>query len=589
MTSAIALSPQVTLGGSPLGATWQASLMELRVELALNVAGRATLRFADPGYALLQSGTVSLGATLGVSDPAGTKLFTGTVTAIGSEQREGEQPELVVVAHDKSYKLGLSSRVKTWNKVSVSTVVGGLASANGLSSTVGSSATATTLEYLLQVDTDLGLLGELARRAGADWWVEGTTVYFGKPSEMTESRVTVPLTLGDGLYSFSARVVPAPNQVNVSGWDTVNQQTVTGEAGSASNGVLATSTLAGMSNAAGNFVTAAVGARTATEATTLSQALFDLRAAAAVEASGTAAGNAKMAPGGTVTVSGAGPLSGAYPLTAVEHVYRPRRGFVTRFRSGDRRPEGLIGAGRGDGGRLTGSIIGHHGVTAGVVTNINDPTSYGRVKVRFPGMSSTQESAWARVVAMGGGTTRGNVFIPEVDDEVLVAFEDGDTRTPVVIGGLYGSKATMPATTLTGGKVQKRALVSRLGHSVFFLDGTATDEKAIGFQLADKQNAIHLGADKTTVTVKQGNQLSVTVGSTTITVAQGTGAISIKAPTVKIQATQQIQLSAPKIAIASDGTLTLSGQGVVSVTGASVKVQAQAVVGITGTPVSINA
>jgi phage protein D/phage baseplate assembly protein gpV len=587
MTTAIALSPQLTLSGSPLSLTWQASLMELRVERALNVPARVTVRFADPGYALLQSGTVTLDATLQVTDPNGVTLFTGAVTAVGSEQREGEQPELVVVGHDKSYQLGLSSRVKTWNQTSVSTVVSGLLSSYGLSATVGASASAT-VEYLLQVDTDLGLLGELARRSGADWWVAGATLYFGKPSELAGNRTTVKLTLGEGLFSFSARALPAPKQVTVTGWDTVQQQTVTGQAASASTGVLATSTLAGLSNAAANFVTAAVGARSATEASTLSQALFDLRAAAAVEASGTAAGDAAIAPGGEVTVSGAGPLSGTYPLTAVEHVYRPRRGFVTRFRSGDRRPAGLLDGGRANGVGLTGSIIGHPGVTAGVVTNINDPTTTGRVKVRFPGMSSTQESAWARVVAMGGGKTRGNVFIPEVDDEVLVAFEDGDTRRPVVIGGLYGSKSAMPATTLTGGKVQKRALVSRLGHVVGFLDGTSTSEKAIELQLADKQNTVHLGADKTTVTVKQGNQLSITVGSTTITVAQGTGAVTITAPTIKLQAKQQIQLSAPKIAIASDGTLTLSGQGIVQVTGASVQVQAKAIVGITGTPVSIN-
>lgn len=588
MADTIALSPHVSLSGSSLAATWQAALLELRVERALNVPGRVTLRFADPGYALLQSGTVSLEQTLKVTDPGGSHtLFQGIITSIGSEQREGEQPELVVVGHDLSYKLGLTSRVKTWSQMPVSTIVSGLVSSYSLSATTGASAS-TTVDYLLQVDTDLGLLGELALRAGADWWVDGTTLYLGKPDELASERATTSLTLGDDLRSFSAKAVSAPKKVSVSGWDTVQQQTVTGQATSASSGVIPTSTLAALATAAGEFVTAALGARSATEADKLSQALFDLRAASAVEASGTAAGDGSMAPGGQVTVSGAGPLSGTYPLTAVDHVYRPRRGFVTRFRSGDRRPAGLMDGGRGNGSAGAGSIVGHSGVTAGVVTNINDPTTHGRVKVRFPGMSSTQESAWARVVAMGGGTARGNVFLPEVDDEVLVAFEDGDTRAPVVIGGLYGSKLTIPTTDLTGGKVQKRELVSRLGHSMRFLDGTATDQKAIELALADQQNMIHLGADKTTVTVKQGNELTVTVGSTTISVAQGTGAVSIKAPTVQIKATEQIQLSAPKIAIASDGTLTLSGQGMVSVTGASVQVQAKAVVGLTGTPVSIN-
>ncbi len=592
MADTIALSPSVKFGGTALATAWQAALLELRIERALNVPGRVTVRFADPGYALLQSGTVSLSETLEVTDPGGRHtLFNGTVTAVGSEQREGEQPELVVVGHDRSYTLGSTSRVKTWSQLSVSSLLQGLtSSASGLgvsNESVGPSAD-TTLDYVLQVDTDLGLLGELARRGGADWWVDGSTLYFGKPDELTAKRATTALTLGDGLFAFSARALPAPKQVSVSGWDTVQQQTVTGEATSASDGVVASSTLAGLATGTGEFVTAALAARSAAEADTLSQALFDLRAAAAVEASGTAAGDGSMAPGGKVTISGAGPLSGTYPLTAVEHLYRPRRGFVTRFRSGDRVPAGLVEGARGRSAGFTGSIVGHQGVTAGVVTNINDPTAHGRVKVRFPGMSSTQESAWARVVAVGGGTARGNVFIPEVDDEVLVAFEDGDTRAPVVIGGLYGSKLTMPSVDLTGGKVQKRELVSRLGHTLRFLDGTSTDQKAIELVLAGGQNMVHLGADKTTVTVKSGNELSVAVGSTTITVAQGTGAISVKAASVQIQATEQIQLSAPKITIASDGTLTLSSDGTLNVTGTSVQVQAKALLGLTGTPVSIN-
>jgi len=589
MADTITLSPKVTVAGSTLATSWQAAMLEIRIERALNVPGRVTLRFSDPGYALLQSGTVKLTTTLQVTGPGGSStIFQGIVTGVGAEQREGEQPELVVVGHDKSYTLGLTSRVKTWSQTSVSTILTAVISASGLGTTIGSSASSTTPDYILQVDTDLGMLGELARRLGADWWVDGSTLYVGKPNELTSSRKSVSLTLGDGLLSFSARALPAPKSVSVSGWDTVQQQTVTGQATSASSGVMPSSTLASLASGAASFVTAALGARSATEASTLSQAIFDLRASAAVEATGTAAGNATMAPGGTVTVAGAGPLSGTYPVTAVEHVWRPRRGFVTRFRSGDRRPEGLGDGGRGSRAGMTGSIVGHFGVTAGVVTNIKDPTTHGRVKVRFPGMSSTQESAWARVVSPGGGTARGNVFLPEVDDEVLVAFEDGDTRTPVVIGGLFGSKLTIPKVTVTTGKVQKRELVSRLGHTVRMLDGTSTDKKAIELALADGANSVHLGSDKTTITVKSGNEFTITAGSTTITVAANTGAVTVKAQTVTIQATGQLKLTAPKIAITSSGTLTLSGQGMVKVTGASVQVSSQAVVTISGTPVSIN-
>jgi len=590
MATAVALSPRVQIAGSPLATLWQVALLELRVERALNVPARAMLRFVDPGYGLLESKAVSIGTAVEIADPGGsTVLLTGTVTGIGCEQREGEQPETVMVVHDASYQLGLTSCVKARTQVTVATVISTLCSPAKLGVTTGTSASSATLPYLLQVDTNLGMIGELALRTGADWWVTGTTLYFGTPAELSSARTTVSLTLGEGLRSFSGRAVAAPASVTVTGWNVDQQETVTNESTSATNGVLPTSTLEALVTTSGTFVTAAVAARSATEARAISQSLFDLRAGAAVEATGVADGDGTIRPGGFVTVAGAGPLSGTYPLSAVEHVFRPRRGFLTRFRSGDRRPDGIVAgtsrqAAPGFGGS---SIVGHNGVTSGIVTNVNDPTTRGRVKVRFPGMSQTQESSWARIVAVGGGASRGNVFIPEVNDEVLVAFEDGDTRTPVVLGGLYGSRSGIPAPTVKTGTVQKRELVSRLGHVIRFLDGTSTATKAIELQLADGQ-LIHFGSDKTTATVKSGKELSITVGSTAITVAQNTGAVTIKAATITLQATTQLKLTAPTVSVNASTALTLKG-GTVTVTGSiEVQVKAGTEVGITGTPVSIN-
>ena len=66
------------------------------------------------------------------------------------------------------------------------------------------------------------------------------------------------------------------------------------------------------------------------------------------------------------------------------------------------------------------------GVVVGVVTNNQDPEGMGRVKVKFPWLSDEDESNWARVAAPMAGKERGFYFLPEVEDEVLVAFEHGD-------------------------------------------------------------------------------------------------------------------------------------------------------------------
>ena len=79
--------------------------------------------------------------------------------------------------------------------------------------------------------------------------------------------------------------------------------------------------------------------------------------------------------------------------------------------------------------RMLGDLLGDKaaqggigGVVIGVVTNNQDPDELGRVKLRFPWLSEDYESNWARVASLMAGKERGAYFLPDVDDEVLVAF-----------------------------------------------------------------------------------------------------------------------------------------------------------------------
>ena len=84
------------------------------------------------------------------------------------------------------------------------------------------------------------------------------------------------------------------------------------------------------------------------------------------------------------------------------------------------------------------------GMMTGLITNNKDPEKYGRVKVKFPWLSEEDESDWLRVVVPGGGNNRGLLFLPEVNDEVLVGFEQGDINRPYVLGGLWNGQDTPP-------------------------------------------------------------------------------------------------------------------------------------------------
>ena len=109
------------------------------------------------------------------------------------------------------------------------------------------------------------------------------------------------------------------------------------------------------------------------------------------------------------------------------------------------------------------------------VSDANDPQKQGRVKLTFPWLSDTYVSDWARTVQPGAGKDRGALVLPEVGDEVLVLFEQGDIRRPYVLGGLYNGVDTPPSGSPTlidgsSGAINRRSLVSRRGHRIDLID-----------------------------------------------------------------------------------------------------------------------
>lgn len=118
-----------------------------------------------------------------------------------------------------------------------------------------------------------------------------------------------------------------------------------------------------------------------------------------------------------------------------------------------------------------------YGVTIAVVTNIKDDDGLGRVKVKFPWLTDEDESPWARVMTPMAGDDRGFYFLPEVDDEVLVAFEHGDMAFPYILGSLWNGKDKPPEKN-DDGENNKRFIKSRSGHMIIF-DDTEDKEKLI--------------------------------------------------------------------------------------------------------------
>lgn len=191
------------------------------------------------------------------------------------------------------------------------------------------------------------------------------------------------------------------------------------------------------------------------------------------------------------------------------------------------------------------------GVVVGVVTNNQDPEGMGRVKLKFPWLSDEDESNWARVATPMAGKERGFYFLPEVEDEVLVAFEQGDVRFPYVVGALWNGKDAPPASN-EDGKNNVRVIKSRSGHVVRLTD---EDGKEM-IEIIDKstKNTIRIDTSKNTITITSDKDIVLSAAQ---------GKITLDAQEIEVKSSANAKVEA-------GGNLDLKATGQTNVKGATV-------------------
>ncbi|MBD2449052.1 phage tail protein [Nostoc sp. FACHB-152] len=186
----------------------------------------------------------------------------------------------------------------------------------------------------------------------------------------------------------------------------------------------------------------------------------------------------------------------------------------------------------------------HHfyGVTVGVVTNNQDPENLGRVKVKFPWLSAEDESDWARVLTPMAGNDRGIYFLPEVDDEVLVAFEQGDINFPYILGALWNGKDKPPVQNEDGSNNQ-RVIKSRSGHLII-LDDTEKGEKII-IQDTTGNNKIEFDSSTNTINIQADKNIIIkNQEETFLKIMNGDILIECKNFSIKTQQNYQLEAGA---------------------------------------------
>ncbi len=260
-------------------------------------------------------------------------------------------------------------------------------------------------------------------------------------------------------------------------------------------------------------------------------------------------------------------------------------GYTTQFEVSGRRANTI-------GQLLTPKSDSKHGVVIGIVTNNRDPDGLGRVKVKFPTLPGNEESYWARLVSPMAGDGRGFEFIPEVNDEVLVAFEHDDIHRPFILGALWNGKDKPPQRSdkvvNSAGKVEKRIIRSRSGHTIT-LDDTDSGAK---ISIVDKteKNSIEIDSQNNAILIKTQSKIEietatgdkVILDNSGIKIDAGQHDIALKAMNIKLEADMNIEVKAGMNAdIKGQMAATLEG-------GATADVKAGAKVAIQGGIVTIN-
>ena len=468
------------------------------------------------------------------------RLFKGIVVRLGVKTEKRRPSLLRVECRDAAVKLTVGRKSAYYYDQKDSEIIEELAGAAGLD--VDVPATAATHGQMVQFDcTDWDFI---VTRAEANGRLVTTTdgTLAAKAPDGSGSPV-LSLRFGGNLLELEAYMDARTQVSGVKGvgWSAADQAVVEAEAATPSAispGNLDSDTLAGVIGLSSFDLRHGAGLKDQ-ELQAWAEGERTRRAFGKVRGRARVQGIARVKPGDVIELTGAGDrFSGKALLAGVRHELDSRN-WETDLGFG--LPEESLAA--RDGAplerRAGGLLPGVTGLQIGLVTALEgDPDGEERIQVRLPVIDAAEDGTWARLAALDAGSDRGVLFRPEVGDEVVVGFLNGDPRHPIVLGQLHSSAKASPIPAADDN--HEKGIVTRSGIELKFDD------------------------DKKAVVLK-------TPGGNTITVSDDEGGLVFED-----QNGNTITMSSDGIALESAAELSLKASGDVKVEGSNVEATAQA-------------
>jgi phage baseplate assembly protein gpV len=564
------------------------------ITLVASRTGGETPQMIPSGVAIGDEVEVEAGSRAGTF----TKIFKGDIIAISLEIDASVGEYTVIRAADKSYRMWQGSVHAAYLQQSYSDIITKMLGELGIpKGTVTADLNNPTHLHQLRTTSIGEYIRTIMDRTGAFW-----TVVDGKfdvHSLSDEPAATTELTYTEDLFRMRAKItgMGASQASSVRGWDPKNQRVVTAE--SKVKGALLPSGLADRAKKLDQVGgTNQVFTRRAlvdqSEATTLATAMRNRELAERLQVrierrSGEHLD--KLYPGAAVDVKGVGSdLSGKYRIATVSHICSQGqwRSVIT---TGTPEPHSFAELAGTEGARAvpwtaTGPVVG-------LVSDVKDPDGQGKVKVELSVVGENVESAWARIISPAAGKSRGMHFMPDVGDEVVVMFEQGDPARPFVIGGLWSDKNPPPLAKADNGTdngaITSWALVGASKDQITMKNGSAKKDQFIELAMRDKNIKMHLGMDKVELWSTSGVTIEVKSGEASMLI-DASGNMSLKTNgKIDLKAKQDVTIEGMNVNIKSTAGAKVEAGSTLDLKGtASAKLEASGQVAVKGAIVQIN-
>jgi len=489
------------------------------------------------------------------------RIFKGILVGQKIRVRQDGRGLLTLLCRHPLYQATLTRRCRTWNDITDAEAISSSFGEYGVTVTAaGGGVTHAALSQYQATDWDFALT---RARANGLFLIPGDSGGELIHPDLTQDPA-LSLQFGATVLELDAEfdIRDQPAAVISTAWDPSSQQVI--EATGAEPDLLEAGNPAPADMAAihgQSLATRHPGAINAEELQAFADAALLWRRLGAITGRVRCTGTPASLPGTILKLAGAGArFSGDFLVSAVRHTLAAGS-WTTDIQFG-------IPSTREAAGDLTEIMIpSARGLQIGVVEALEgDADGEFRIRVRLPVLGESAQPIFARPASFDAGENRGGTYLPEIGDEVIVAFLDDDPRHAVVLGSLHSSARPAPINPADANP--EKGYFSREGLKLVFDD----DKKSIRLETP--------GGHSVTLDDEAG-EIRVTDSNGNTLVFDAAGIAFESARDVTLKAAANIAIEGVNVSADANGNFTASGS-------AGAELSASGITVIKGALVQIN-